>query len=215
MPVRSPRSARASTATLIPGKLSNVDDPAGFARITGSIMSTAPSVSLETIVDEPLRFDFELPFEVEALDREPLVAISPVRIAGEVARVEGGHALMARLAWTGDLECSRCLSPYSFFHDEEFSLLLYPRGTAPEGEITLERDDLDAHFYDDPVVPIAPIAEERIQMSVPMKPLCREDCRGLCPNCGVDRNVTNCECAREAEEIVDPRWKALELLKKE
>lgn len=178
-------------------------------------MSTAPSISLEPIVDEPLKFDFELPFPVEALDREPLVAILPVRIAGEIARVEGGHALTARVAWAGDLECSRCLSPYRFSHDEEFSLLLYRRAPVPVGEISLERDDLDAHFYDDPLIPIAPIAEERIQMSVPMKPLCREDCLGLCPQCGVDRNVTECACALEAEEIVDPRWKALQLLKKE
>jgi uncharacterized protein len=47
-------------------------------------------------------------------------------------------------------------------------------------------------------------------MAVPMKPLCREDCRGLCPTCGEDLNVTACGCAAEA---ADPRWEALRLLR--
>ena len=53
--------------------------------------------------------------------------------------------------------------------------------------------------------------EERIQMAIPMKPLCREDCLGLCAQCCADRNVSPCDCA---VEFIDPRWKALELLKK-
>jgi uncharacterized protein len=175
-------------------------------------MKPVASLSLETIVDEPLRFDFELPLTLEGLDREVLVAISPARIAGEVSRIEGGHALSARLTWGGQLECSRCLVPYSFANDEEFSLVLYPRRPVTESEISLEPEDFDAYFYDDPVVPVAPIAEERVQMAVPMKPLCRDDCRGLCPSCGSDLNVSECDCAVEE---VDPRWRALQLLKKE
>lgn len=175
-------------------------------------MKPVESLSLETIVDEPLRFDFELPFTLEALDRDVLVAISPARIAGEVTRVEGGYALSARLTWSGKLLCSRCLAPYPFANAEEFSLMLYPRRPVAELEISLEPEDFDAYFYDDPVVPIAPIAEERIQMAVPMKPLCREECRGLCPHCGSDLNVSECDCV--VEEI-DPRWRALQLLKKE
>jgi uncharacterized protein len=188
------------------------DCTAGIAKIAGSIMKPVESLSLETIVDEPLRFDFELPFTLEALDRDVLVAISPARIAGEVTRVEGGHTLSARLTWSGKLLCSRCLAPYPFANAEEFSLMLYPRRPVAELEISLEPEDFDAYFYDDPVVPVAPIAEERIQMAVPMKPLCREECRGLCPHCGSDLNVSECDCV--VEEI-DPRWRALQLLKKE
>src|SRR4029453_6877723 len=133
-------------------------------------------------------------------------------IAGEVSRVEGGHSLSARMRWSGQLECSRCLTPYDFANDEQFSLLLYPRKPVHAAEVSLDRDDLDAHYYDDPAVSVAPIVEERIQMAVPMKPLCRPECRGLCPQCGTDLNVSECNCV--VDEI-DPRWRALELLKKE
>lgn len=183
-----------------------------MGKIAGSIMKQGASLSLDTIVDEPLRFAFELPFTVEALDRAPLVEISPAHIVGEVSRVEGGYALSARLSWQGKFECSRCLAPYDFANEEEFSLLLYRRAPILQTELSLDRDDLDTYFYDDPVVPISPIAEERIQMAVPMKPLCSENCRGLCPQCGSDLNVSECGCV---VEVLDPRWRALQLLKKE
>lgn len=170
------------------------------------------SISLDSVLDEPVRFDFELAFSAAAIDREPLVEIAPVRIEGEVSRIEGGHVLEARLAYQGMLECSRCLVHYPFANREEFSLLLYRRKPIAEGELSLEKDDLDAFFYDDPALSVVPIAEERVQMAVPMKPLCREDCRGLCPQCGRDRNVSECDCVAES---IDPRWKVLELLKKE
>jgi uncharacterized protein len=175
-------------------------------------MSPEASISLDTITDEPLRFDFELPFTLEALDRDVLVSIEPARIAGEVTRVEEGHSLSARLTWSGQLECSRCLAPYPFANEEDFSLVLYPRRPVAGTEIEMDRQDFDAYFYDDPVIPVAPIAEERIQMAVPMKPLCRDECRGLCPRCGSDLNVSECKCVVEE---VDPRWQALQLLKKE
>jgi len=175
-------------------------------------MKDSYSFSLDSVLDEPLRFDFELPFSAEALGREPLVEISPVRIGGEVSRVEGGYSLEARLAYQGKLECSRCLVHYPFTSREEFSLLLYPRKPIAEGELSLEKDDLDTLFYGDPAVSVVAIAEERIQMAVPMKPLCREECRGICPHCGRDRNISECDCAAES---IDLRWKALELLKKE
>jgi uncharacterized protein len=173
-------------------------------------MTTAASLSLETIVDEPLRFAFEVPFTLEALDREPLVSITPASIEGEISRADGGYALSARAGWGGELECSRCLVAYPFEHDEEFLLLLRPRTPVAGEEISLDREDLDTYYYDDPVVPVAPIIEERIQMAVPMKPLCREDCRGLCPQCGTDRNQSDCTCVTE---FSDPRWNALKLLK--
>ncbi|MEO8348513.1 MAG: DUF177 domain-containing protein [Acidobacteriota bacterium] len=173
-------------------------------------MTNEASLSLETIADEPLRFEFEIPFTLKALDRELLVSIAPARIEGEVSRAEGGYSLSARAAWAGEFECSRCLALYPFAEDDEFLLLLRRRAPTPAEEVSLDREDLDTYFYDDPVVPVAPIIEERIQMAIPMKPLCNEDCLGLCPQCGTDRNLSACTCVTE---FADPRWNALKLLK--
>jgi len=164
---------------------------------------------LEKVNDEPVRFAFDLSFSVSELGREPLLAISPVRFEGEVSRIEAGFSLQGRIAYTGQLECSRCLAPYAFEETESFSLLLYRRAPLGAGERELEKTDLDAYFYDEPEVAAAPIAEERIQLALPMKPLCRPECRGLCPECGADRNRDTCSCATET---VDPRWEALRAL---
>ena len=174
-------------------------------------MKTPNSISLDSVLDESLPFAFELRFTPEQIDREPLLEVSPVRLAGEVSRIEKGFSFDARMDYSGKLECSRCLAPYPFDHSEDFSLVLRKRPALGSDEIALRSEELDEFFYDDPVISVEPIAEERIQMAVPMKPLCREDCRGLCPECGQDRNLTACGCVVETG---DPRWEALRVLKK-
>ncbi len=173
-------------------------------------MTRSDSLSLDSVLDEPVRFGGELAVPVSAIDREPLLSLSPLRISGEVRRIEGGYALEAELAYSGELECSRCLAGYPFEEDEVFSLVLYPRSGATAEELELTPRDLDVLYYGDPVVPLSPIAEERVQMALPMKPLCKEDCLGLCPTCGKDQNLGACACATET---IDPRWEALKALK--
>ena len=98
-------------------------------------MKDPNTISLEAARSEPLAFEFQLRFPLEALDREPLVEISPVRFAGEVSPIESGFALHGDLSWGGRLECSRCLASYPFRSDEEFSLVLYRRQTIGEAEL--------------------------------------------------------------------------------
>ena len=171
----------------------------------GSVMKS-DTVSLESVPAQPLRVEAELPVPAAKIDREPLLALSPLKLEGEVSRIEGGYALAARLSYDGQLECSRCLAPYAFREDDEFTLVLYPRVGSLEADVELAKGDLDTQYYDEPVIALSPIVEERVQMALPMKPLCRPDCRSLCPTCGNDLNLGPCACVRDA---VDPRWEAL------
>ncbi len=175
----------------------------------GSIMKP-DTISLDAIQDEPLVFAAPVTIGAAVFDREPLLAISPLEISGEVSRIDGGYVLSARLVYSGELECSRCLAAYPFREDETFSLVLYPRRPASGDEVELARDDLDALFYEEPLIELAPIAQERVHVALPMKPLCRPDCKGLCAECGKDLNQGPCACAHES---VDPRWEALRGLK--
>lgn len=174
-------------------------------------MKDTNTISLVDVLDEAVPFAFDLSFSAAALEREPLLEISRVRFEGQVVRVEGGFALDGEIAYRGMLECSRCLEPYRFDAGEEFSLLLYKSGPRGGSEVSLEKGDLDVSFYEGTELPVRPIVEERIQMAVPMKPLCREECLGLCVRCGRDRNLGDCGCAAEATDL---RWDALKRLKK-
>jgi uncharacterized protein len=72
----------------------------------------------------------------------------------------------------------------------------------------LSAEDLDVLYYDDFVVPFDPLIEEQLQLELPMKELCRADCRGLCPQCGADRNAAPCDCTPPPDE----RWKTLKTI---
>ena len=167
-------------------------------------MAHSNHISLDGVLEEPVSFAFELPLTLATLDREPLQEISPVILEGTVSPIDGGYSLDARCAFQGKLECSRCLAGYPFAVDETFSLLLYPRAA---GALGPGRDEPDVVEYEDGRLAVEPIAEERVQLAIPMKPLCRRECLGLCPRCGADRNEGFCGCQ---EEVADPRWGALE-----
>lgn len=72
--------------------------------------------------------------------------------------------------------------------------------------VELTDDDLDLYGYDGEEIDLTPLFRDQIVLAVPFAPLCSEDCKGLCPQCGADRNLETCDC----KPPVDPRWAALQ-----
>ncbi len=108
-----------------------------------------------------------------------------------------------------EFECDRCLTLLTVPVDESFDLLyLPPLGTGDEHE--LAENDLSLGFYQDGVINIDDLAREQIELALPMGRLCTEDCRGLCPECGTNLNLSQCACS---EQQIDVRWAALKELK--
>jgi uncharacterized protein len=116
-----------------------------------------------------------------------------------------------------EVACGRCVGPVRVAIDETLAATFRPRAVVPddapgpdgEEEVELTEDDLDLYPYDGDEIDLAPVLREQIILAVPYAPLCREDCQGLCPQCGVDRNTTSCHC----EAPVDPRLAALKDIK--
>jgi uncharacterized protein len=102
--------------------------------------------------------------------------------------------------WLG--ECRRCLRPIEGVVSAEVRELYRPAGQEEDEEETylLGLDHLD----------LRPLARDAILLELPLAPLCRADCAGLCPTCGVDRNDVVCACELTH---VDPRWAALDTLR--
>jgi uncharacterized protein len=104
-----------------------------------------------------------------------------------------------------DLACSRCLTRYRAPIRERFRLVLEPAGERvpadPEGAAALAHeglylaDELESGWFRGPEIHLDRFVGEILALAVPVQPLCREDCRGLCPRCGADRNATSCGCA--------------------
>jgi uncharacterized protein len=101
--------------------------------------------------------------------------------------------------------CGRCLEPSPGEVTAPVDVRLVPRPSTADN-VELAPDDLDVDFYDKDEIDIGALIEAETTLALPMKPLCREGCLGLCRVCGGNRNVVKCECP---ERPPDPRMAAL------
>lgn len=90
--------------------------------------------------------------------------------------------------------CSRCLKSYSFSLTKEFDFILAPDTRSAKTK-ELNQDEMGLSFYSGEEINLTPFIREQVLLALPTRPLCDEDCRGLCPECGVDLNEGTCRCA--------------------
>jgi len=135
---------------------------------------------------------------------------------GRVEFVDGDTVhVNGRLASPLEVECGRCLERYPFPVDARLDLFfLKHRPQQPEEQeedVRLDDRDVVVGYYEGDVLDLGDVVREQLVLSLPLKRLCREDCRGLCPVCGSNRNRQACSCS-VPEEPVDPRLEGLRRL---
>ena len=106
-------------------------------------------------------------------------------------------------------QCARCVEEYDFVLEKDFSVVLVPKRELSAGA-ELEEDDLDLSFYEGEEIDLSPRVQEQIILALPTRPVCRESCKGLCPQCGVNLNAQTCTCATAVD---DPRLAVLRTLR--
>ena len=149
------------------------------------------------------RFGGDADHGIEGLDEDARFEVRAQRLGPDVY-LEGD------LTGSLDLACSRCLTRYRGPIRERFRLVLEPAGDRvpadPEGAAALAdeglylADELESGWFRGTEIQLDRFVGELLALAVPVQPLCREDCRGLCPRCGVDRNVESCSCAEARPE---------------
>jgi uncharacterized protein len=113
--------------------------------------------------------------------------------------------VVGRIDATVPQTCGRCLEEYPATVQAAVDVRFAPRPAASHNA-ELGRDDLDVDFYDNDELDLGALVENETTLALPMKPLCREDCRGLCPVCGSNRNLGACACPARTP---DPRLAVL------
>jgi uncharacterized protein len=137
--------------------------------------------------------------------------VEPVRLSFDIHKDNATFRLVGRVQTVLELPCSRCLEPFRWSVDEPFELTYEPRRVMAESaDRQIADEDFSAAFYDNDEIDLEQLVRERFEMSLPMKPLCADDCKGLCPVCGTNLNRGSCDCKKTWE---DPRLAALERLK--
>ncbi|HOK07202.1 MAG TPA: DUF177 domain-containing protein [Syntrophales bacterium] len=105
------------------------------------------------------------------------------------------------------MTCDRCLEEGEMFVEAEFSYTLRPlTGLPGEAETELTAEDLDEGYYEGDLIDLTPLVREQLLLQIPMKFLCRPECRGLCPRCGANLNTAPCSCG---EGKIDERLAVL------
>ncbi len=142
--------------------------------------------------------DFPRPFQDPAWALDDLALT--IEKEGDTVFVRGG--LAARVPLT----CGRCVESYTVTVRPTVDARFVPAPATRGEERELGADDLETDVYQHGTLDLTALLETETTLALPMKPLCRESCRGLCPVCGGNRNTTDCACERPAP---DPRWAAL------
>lgn len=164
-------------------------------------------IIVSSIPAEGLRQEIELPVKLEKRGRSEIAhAVIKANRFGDRVLIDG------RIEFRASLICSRCLKEFPYPLDIDFEEEFVPSPEVSEsGEHELTGEDLDLGFYSNDEIDIDDVIREQLLLAIPMKPVCRSDCAGICPKCGKDLNEGACDCRTEE---VDPRLNALKEIKK-
>jgi uncharacterized protein len=150
---------------------------------------------------------------VAAPDRHPGDGIElrgPIAFGLEASAEDGRIEVNGWLHAIPRVTCARCIEATPFIVRREYRLFFEPDpGDAVADETELDDIDLDTDYYPSDGLDLRPILAEQVLLDLPMKPLCDEDCLGLCAQCGKNLNEEKCDC----EVPVDPRLSALGALR--
>jgi uncharacterized protein len=146
---------------------------------------------------------------------------SPVLASGRAQLIREQHGKRERIddiRLNGELSarlevaCARCLEPVDLAVARSFDLLYRPQGAdAGKAELSVTDTEAEIGYYQGDGLLLEDAIREQVLLAVPLKSICREDCKGLCPHCGKNLNGDQCSCA---EPIEDPRWSALKEIRK-
>jgi uncharacterized protein len=145
---------------------------------------------------------------------DPYQITAPVHVELDIHKDKEKFRLVGEARTQLQLGCSRCLEPYPFPVEAPFDLRYLPASEmSTEAERELQDEDVETSYYRDDAIDLNEVLREQFYLALPMKPLCVEGCRGLCPQCGTNLNTSQCDCAPAWE---DPRLAPLkELAKRE
>jgi DUF177 domain-containing protein len=158
-------------------------------------------VQLTAIPAEGLEIQAEMDPASLDLEDSRLKLSEPMRIHCRLVLMEKTVFVSGNAEAPAVLQCVRCLCAVPFRLRPSFQLTLQPKkkdsAKSPGEYHELHREEMDENFYSGEEIDLGELVREQLLLAVPAYPLCRAECRGLCPHCGADRNQAVCRCAEE------------------
>jgi uncharacterized protein len=163
-------------------------------------------IELTKIKSEGLHIERVFKSDDIVLHAEEAEIKEPVSIDIWIKKINKRFRFRGSLKSSINMQCARCLLSFKLPVSTTFDLIYAPHQKLSEGEIELKQDDMNISFLLQEQIDLKDIIREQILLIIPMKPLCSPDCRGLCPECGINLNIQGCNCEKKA---VDSRLKPL------
>jgi len=127
--------------------------------------------------------------------------VEPLEVCATAELVEGQIRIAGELHTRLELVCARCLEPVAEEVSRDFDLFYRPMNSmSREEEFRLKVDDTEIAFFEGDGLFLADVLAEQVILAIPMKVICRSDCRGLCPHCGANLNTDECRCEAHAAD---------------
>ena len=167
--------------------------------------------------DRLLEFDYELTLDATSEDTISFLADvdfpSPMKVSGEITNTAGYMRMTLTMSVDYVAQCARCLAPVTGQFTLDLEKTVAPRNLLGD----LDEDKLDEFaIIEDGFLDMDEQLREQIEMEFPMRLLCSEDCKGLCPKCGKNLNEGECDCDHtEIDPRMEPLRKLLEQMKNE
>lgn len=141
------------------------------------------------------------------IEDERVQLLIPPTVSGEIREKGSRVDVRGRLAARVQLECDRCLKPVELPVDSRFKLeYVTSEDYQAQPVVELTEEDLDLSVFDGEAIDLDELVTEELLLAIPDHVLCSDNCKGICPVCGKDRNSVDCSC--ETKEV-DPRWAGL------
>ncbi len=196
----------------------NRDRGLGKGMTTMTVKKPALQVDADTISpEEGLTLDLRKPFDFFFSEEDGVVGASDVTINVSLSKVGNEIFAAGRLGGAVRLQCGRCLEEFDYNLEAELYAPFLPKaggGKEPspksEAEGPKEVDEGDVNYYKGKTLDLYSVLRDQLFLALPLKPLCREECKGLCPTCGADLNKGPCSCKAKKG---DTRLAALKKLK--
>lgn len=174
------------------------------------------TIKLDDIPEEGLELKWKeepktLSGYLEGLSKIDFQFENPLQSEAKIKKMGQSVLIRGEVHTTLKLRCVRCLQEVSYPLSSRFELTLLPlKRMAPEEEAELTGKELELNFFEGGEIHLSEIACEQVFLEIPIQPLCVEECKGLCPSCGRNLNVSACDCKKEEFET---GFKALKQLK--
>ena len=164
---------------------------------------------------EPIEFDVQLAtgtidYGEEATQDGPLATSGQAEVIHEhrgPREIVPDIRLRGQFAGKFEVPCARCIDPVKIPLAADFDLIFRPIGVdAGAAERSISAPETEIGYYQGDSLLLEDVLREQVLLSLPVRTLCKPDCKGLCPRCGKNRNLEACSCE---EGSSDPRWEAL------